>query len=729
MERLHCSAADAEKQLTDLAAGAHVSVAELASEITGAASSGPATEATSGASDAGGLTWVSARAAPDVAGIARALLDEGLTAEGVRAVAIWLLVPDGGIELGGEAGFGPGEAARWRRVPPGFRTPAARSVRDGAELWWPRGRPSGEDLPLIGGRSSGARAVLPLEKRGLSIGALELCWPSPIEEFGALTRRHLRALGEICSQAITAGGDVMAADYSAAWIQGLLSGLHESVLIARPASAGHSAAGAQTGGSAGGPGSADGPPGGLVIEWASEGFTDPAGRGTSEVVGHPLLEIYPEAARQGGLYDCALRVIATGQPEHLPNVVLATAGAFTAEVRIAPFCDGVAITWRAAGESDRLAALLDLAERLGRIGSWQEDRVTGDVLWTDHAFELLNRPHGRPVRLDGLDKHVLADDGPAVAAFRDRVLRQHEAATAAFGVIRPDDGTVRQLRAVAEPVTGPDGELIAVRGAYQDISPQLHTQIAFDATREQLTDAQQLAAEERRLAIRLQQAITPQASQLVGSAGLDVAARYRPAESDSLVSGDWYDAVVLPGKQVLIAVGDVAGHGLDAVTGMVALRNYLRGLAVTGAGPAQLLGWLNGAACELADGLFATAICALYDPVSRVLRWARAGHLPPLLVRDGTADLLPLPSGVVLGADSASGYSEAEVSLLPGDVLLLFTDGLVESRVVPLDQSLAELRQRASQRVEDVGRFADEIMASSTSDTGDDACLLAVSIR
>ena len=61
-----------------------------------------------------------------------------------------------------------------------------------------------------------------------------------------------------------------------------------------------------------------------------------------------------------------------------------------------------------------------------------------------------------------------------------------------------------------------------------------------------------------------------------------MAARYRPASEDHLVGGDWYDAALLPDKSVLLAVGDVAGHGIGAVTGMVALRNCLRGLAVTG---------------------------------------------------------------------------------------------------------------------------------------------------
>ncbi len=314
-------------------------------------------------------------------------------------------------------------------------------------------------------------------------------------------------------------------------------------------------------------------------------------------------------------------------------------------------------------------------------------------------------------------------------AFQDRLLRQQDAAAAVFRVVRADDGSVRQLRAFAEPVTGPAGDLLAVRGAYQDVSPQFHTQAAFEVAREQLADTEERAREEHRLAVRLQQAITPQASQLVEAVGLDVATRYRPAGPGRLVSGDWYDAVLLPAKQVLLAVGDVAGHGIEAVTGMVSLRNFLRGLAITGAGPGALLGWLNSAAYHLADDTYATAICGTYDPGNRTLRWARAGHLPPVVVHRGTARTLALPEGMLLGTKPDACYEEATISLSPGDALLMFTDGLIERRDQSLDHTLHALTHLASRPVHDIGTFADHLLAHSASDTADDACLVAVAVQ
>jgi len=512
-----------------------------------------------------------------------------------------------------------------------------------------------------------------------------------------------------------AGGD-QADRHRAFWIFGLMDGLLDGFLFVR----------ALTGDS--------GEVTDFRIDHVSADFRDPVGRGRADLTGRRLLEMYPDAALAGGLLDRCVTALETGEPQHVAgDLVAAQTGGIPATpapaVRIARLYDGVAIAWRGADDADRLATLLQHAEWLGRIGSWEENLQTGEVHWTAPTFALFGQEPGDPVPIADLHSRVPADDVPAVQGFRDALLAEHRESAAVFRVVRSDDGSVRQMRAYAEPVIDPGGTVIAVRGAYQDVSADYHTRLAFAAAREQLADTEERAEEEHRLAIRLQQAITPRSSEPVAAAGLDVAARYRSAGPGNLVSGDWYDTVLLPSKEVLVAVGDIAGHGLDAVTGMVAVRNGLRGLSVTGAGPATLLGWLNLMACHFSDGTIGTAVCGLYDPVGRSLRWARAGHLPPILVHDGRARALPLPQGLILGADPDACYTEITTPLQLGDTLLLFTDGLIERRDQPIDDALDSLLQIAGRPVADIGSYADYVVAEAASNTDDDACLVVVHVR
>ncbi len=633
-------------------------------------------------------------------------------------MALWLAEPDGGLELAGQAGFTARDASRWRRIHPDMDTPAQRAADEGAEYWWPEGRPDAALAPLMGDWPQGARAVLPLPGPGTALGAMEICWPGPLEGFPDPLRRQISALTDVCAQALGTrlpSGD-LAADHRASWAFGLVDSLLGSALFATAIRDG---AGIITD---------------FRISYLSRDFADPAGRDTTALAGRPLLEVYPAAALSGGLYDRAVRVMATGEAQYTSGEIIAApvaSGLVTPvlEVRIARLYDGVVITWRPAGEVERLGALLHQAQRLGRIGGWEENLLTGEVLWTEPTFALFGQPPGAPVPVAKLHAHVPAEDLPVVESFRATLLDDKREAAAAFRIIRADDESVRQMRAFAEPVTDQAGTLVAVRGAYQDVSADYHTQVAFAATRDRLADTEERAEEEHRLALRLQQAITPQAAEPVEIAGLDIAARYRPAGPGNLVSGDWYDTVPLPDRKVLLVVGDIAGHGIDAVTGMVALRNCLRGLAITGAGPAQLLGWLNCVACYLTDGIIGTVVCGIYDPEQRTLCCSRAGHLPPLLVRDGTARELALPSGVLVGADPDASYEELTITLRPGDALAMFTDGLIERHDEAIDDSINALLRLASGPVGDVARFADHLMGNSRSDTSDDACLVAVQVR
>jgi serine phosphatase RsbU (regulator of sigma subunit) len=262
-----------------------------------------------------------------------------------------------------------------------------------------------------------------------------------------------------------------------------------------------------------------------------------------------------------------------------------------------------------------------------------------------------------------------------------------------------------------------------------ELREHVRTRVALATARSLLADSEQRAAEEHELALRLQRAIMPSDVRLVETAGVDIAVRCRPAKAGSLVAGDWYDALQLPDGELLFVVGDIAGHGIEAVTGMVATRNALRGLAATGAEPRDLLAKLNYAACLFTEGITGTVICGRYNPRTRMLRWARAGHLPPVLIRGDLAVVQPMPEGMLLGMELDAEYEQFMLQLSTGDTLLLYTDGLIERRAASISDALAEFAMAAVPADPDVDTHVARILAGAASDTGDDACLLAVRIR
>ena len=755
MERLGLSSAEAAGQLADLSAATGVPVAEMAAAVlfpdTSARGDGPSLTvpvgsdgldaARAGPSGPGSLmVQAAAELAADGAELAGTVAGPALGPLGAGAVMLWLLDADGSLTLLGEAGLGQGEASRWRHLPPQLDCPAQRVARGAADLWWPAGRPEGDAAP-VPGPADGARAVLALRERGGQLlGVMEVSWLEPLAAFGTEVRQELSALAAGCAPVIAArlAHGSLAAAHPRAAVYALLDGVADSVLVVQAI---RDDSGRVTD---------------FSIEHVSPRFRDLAGRTGQDLARLTLLEAYPASVSGQGLFARAMQVLTDGAPQHVPGPLSeALASGFPAHpapgeaappplagLRVARFFDGAIFTWHgddAAGAAPDLAVLLDHAQRLGRLGGWEENLVTGLVRWTDSAFELfgLVPRSGTEIPLADLHSYVMAADKPVVTRFRQRLTERREAATATFRVVHPDGGSIRQIRVFAEPVMDAAGAVVALRGAFQDVSAHYHTQVALAATRDQLADSEQRVAEEHLLALRLQRAIMPPDAVPVEAAGIDVAVRYRPAGQGHLVGGDWYDTLLLPTNDVLLVVGDVAGHGIDAVTGMVAARNSLRGLAITGTGPAELLGMLNGVVCHLTSGVVGTVVCGLYNPETRVLRWARAGHLPPVLVRGGTARELPLPGGVLLGMDPDASYEEAVQSLEPGDTLLLFTDGLIERRGDSIEDVLGEfvagLGPGAGGRPEagdlTAAAQADQILAGAVSDTGDDACLVAVRIR
>jgi serine phosphatase RsbU (regulator of sigma subunit) len=234
-------------------------------------------------------------------------------------------------------------------------------------------------------------------------------------------------------------------------------------------------------------------------------------------------------------------------------------------------------------------------------------------------------------------------------------------------------------------------------------------------------------AEERRVALELQRAILPLHDEAFDLPGLRTMVRYLPASRAGRVGGDWYITADMPGGHVLIALGDVAGHGLAAAAGMARLRGALAGLAITGSPPERLVGWLNDLVHHVGPEHTASVVVGYFDPPSRTLTWAQAGHPPPVLVRGSWARTLDPPDGVLLGAGNDE-YAAAVLALAPGDLLLLYSDGLIERRNRSMEEGLATL-SAAVRGINDPERAIDAaVSALGSADPEDDTCLVALRV-
>ncbi|MDQ1680172.1 MAG: hypothetical protein QOI42_1031, partial [Frankiaceae bacterium] len=181
---------------------------------------------------------------------------------------------------------------------------------------------------------------------------------------------------------------------------------------------------------------------------------------------------------------------------------------------------------------------------------------------------------------------------------------------------------------------------------------------------------------------------------------LQIAARYLPAGQEAQVGGDWYDGFLQPDGATVLVIGDVVGHDMNAAAAMGQLRNLLRGIAYDSSdGPASVLTRVDHAIRGLQIDTLATAVVARLEQtdeertrLERTLRWSNAGHPPPFLLRgNGIVTMLTTDDDMLLGFDSDSVRHDHAVVLVPGDTVILYTDGLVERRDSPIEAGLARL--------------------------------------
>ncbi|MFI0936899.1 SpoIIE family protein phosphatase [Streptomyces sp. NPDC021019] len=257
------------------------------------------------------------------------------------------------------------------------------------------------------------------------------------------------------------------------------------------------------------------------------------------------------------------------------------------------------------------------------------------------------------------------------------VLSGHRAILAPLRGRRRVIGATVFLRGARRAAFEPDDLLAAA---------QLATQTALGI------DKAVLYGREAYIADELQRTMLPDS--LPQATGVRLASRYLPAAETARVGGDWYDAIPLPGSRVALVVGDVMGRSMMSASIMGQLRTTAQTLAQLDLPPQEVLHHLDEQAQRLGSDRMATCLYAVYDPVAHRITIASAGHPPPVLLHlGGRTEVLQVPPGAPIGVGGVD-FEAVELDAPAGATLLLYTDGLVESRVQDVWTGIEILRER-----------------------------------
>ncbi|WP_248964580.1 PP2C family protein-serine/threonine phosphatase [Sphaerisporangium perillae] len=452
---------------------------------------------------------------------------------------------------------------------------------------------------------------------------------------------------------------------------------------------------------------------------------DVHGRTGKELIGVRALASYPSVAGSS-LWEGYLRAMETGGPEEIARyvhveTVEGVAHRSTYTVTATRVGGGLLAAWVRDDDEARLAARMAHTERLGDLGWAYWNLATGQVEWSEHMYAIHERdPADGPLDLEGYATITHADDLPLLRQALATITGTEGAHE--FEVRVHTGGRLRHLRIVGEANRDAGGQALEVHGVAQDITHWRHAN-------DQLALTQRRLEEELLLTAELQHIIMPVQESLLTLPGLRVGVRYDAAQT-ALLGGDWYQAMRLSDDQVLLAVGDVAGSGLPAASAMAKLRHAITGLAFADHDPDRILVALNRLLRCVRPDVLATAVVARYRPEDRTLTFTHAGHPPMLLVRGHTVQRVLHP-GVLLGVFDDASYTHANIRLEPDDMLVMYTDGLIERPGRDLYEGLDILAATIAEvvRAAPADRLSAVMEALVPSNTSDDTCILVAHVK
>ncbi|MFF8102976.1 SpoIIE family protein phosphatase [Streptomyces sp. NPDC016640] len=654
--------------------------------------------------------------------LARCLLEHLGRDLGADSVMICTRRPGGDLELTGHAGIDERTAARWGRVPPFSGLAVLDALRTGEPRWLEDGAEGGGRYPLTGeppGRWL-SQAWLPVPAGNGSGDGSGVCVGVLRGRPGAFTprdRAHLRGVARLCAGRLRTfpARAEPSAGASPDAVRALFAALPVPALLLTPL---HGASGEAED---------------FRIDAATAQAAAVLGDTGGDPAGRRLREFWPDL-RDTPVGQGCLEAPATGEtyesePFAHQEVADGVTRLSTYSVRVTRLADAMLVTWVRHASSDRQEQRLADLQRLGNLGWANWNLPLREASWSSQVFTILDRdPADGPVPLPGLADLAVPDDRSALGQAVEHLIREGRPVDLPFRV----HGTlgVRHLRLVAEAVADIHGTPVEVHGVMQDLTARRRAELALVESEQAILTQHDVLQAERTLVARLQNALLPLPEREVNLAGLRVEVAYLPAQAGIHVGGDWFSAIELPDGDALFVVGDVAGHGVDAVATMAQLRFTAKGMVITGSSLTGALARLNTLLLHSRDTHgTATMVLARYRPAERRLLWAQAGHTPPLLLRDGEVTYLRRPSGMLLGATGAPPFEEAECRLEPGDRVLLYTDGLVERPPENIDVGLARLAGAVEAHPGDEpGSLGTLLDAMLEDERRDDVCVLDIRV-
>ena len=341
-------------------------------------------------------------------------------------------------------------------------------------------------------------------------------------------------------------------------------------------------------------------------------------------------------------------------------------------------------TRRAGDELARRQVLLDQAQRLAHIGSWEFDMATGDVAATEETLRIIGVSREELIENGArrvIDKRVHPEDRDAVRRAAQVALSGEQAEFEIRLIV--EDQTVL-VKVVGELVAESEGGKL-LRGSVQDVTEARRIQ-------RELADAlaeREASARERAIADQLQRSLLP--AQMFDSGDLEVATFYRAGVEGTQVGGDWFDVIDLGGGRTVLVIGDVMGRGVTAASAMGQLRTVVRAYTRLDLEPGEVVQRLSDVVADFTDDQLVTLIYGVHDAHAGTFTYVNAGHLPPVLLGTDGARALATAGGPPIAVGIDIERVAITVDLPADSTLVLYTDGLVERRDADLGEQLEAL--------------------------------------